>query len=149
MDLSTGCLEAVDRGESRVGLSSALLGEVEIFKITGDRAFDLFEVALDAGGDPEDFFAVSRDERGDFNVGLKLLIADAPAGDVPAVQAVVASGDCRFLVFDGVADGHFVDPLVVVEKKRRSGGGGGCSVGNIIPGLVLVMVPIILIKKGE
>lgn len=148
-DLSTPCLGAIEASESEKGLVSAFLGEVEILKVTGGRAYVLAEVVSDADGNADDFFAMGRNGEGDFLVGLKFLIADAPAGEVPAVQAVIASGDCRFLVFDGEKDGHFVDPVVAVEKTSSGyGGGGGCSAFPL-SGLALLFLPLVALLKGR
>jgi hypothetical protein len=105
-------------------------------------------VALDSECDPRDFISVSRDE-GNFLVGVGLLIVDGPAGEVAAVQAVPASGDCRFLVFDGVTDGHYRDPLVSVEKDNSEGDGGGCN-AFAVSGLGLVLLPLlVLLRKAS
>lgn len=148
-DLSLACLEMIEDAEAELGLPAAFLGEVKILKVTEGGVYDLLEIVLDAGIEPGDFISVSRDGAGDFGVGIKLLIADAPACGVPAVQAVTASGDCRFLVFDGTTDGHFVDPLVAVENGHGYGGGGGCAVSASLSGITLLLLPLLGLVRNS
>jgi hypothetical protein len=143
--LSTACLEGIAADEEEAGLAEAFLSRVAILKVFSDDAYDLFDVALDSGADPLDFFTLSRGEEG-LLVGLGLLIADAPAEGVDAVQAIPASGDCRFLIFDGVADGQFRDPLVAVEKDLSSDDDSGCNALGI-SGLALLMLPLLVLLK--
>lgn len=148
--LSATCRESIGEDEPDAGLCAAFLSHVSIFKVVGGEAFDLCELILDAGGDPEDFFSLSRDGRGNFLVGLRLLVADEEAAGVAAVQAVPLGGEGRFLVFDGRRDGHFRDPIVAVEKEspRRDDGDWGCSLMGPLPLLGLLILPLLFALFG-
>lgn len=123
--LSMECLEAIENDRTEMGLCGAVLTHVAILKMVSGDTYGLFDVVLNSGTDPQDFFALRQDEAGSFIVGLGLLVADTSAENVSAVQAVPVSGDCRFLVFDGVDDGYYRDPIVAVAKDSGNGNGSG------------------------
>lgn len=147
--LSTGCLAAIDADEENLGLAETFLSHVSILKVVSGDIYDLYDVAFSAGLEPLDFFTLSRNESGSFLVGFGFLVADTSAEGVAAIQTVPAEGDNRFLIFDGAKDNHYRDPVIAVEKSSvgdDATGGGGCSTGALLPGVALLLVPLMLLK---
>jgi hypothetical protein len=147
--LSEECRLAIAGGEETLSLEEAFLQHISMVKILPERGYDFFALAKENGwgADPLDFFSVVRDE-GIFRVGVRLLLADGSAGDLPSVQAVSWESDSRFLVFDGERDGMFTDPVAAAEKEDDEvspAGRGGCSAADFAGFACLLLLPLLLL----
>jgi len=147
--LSEECRLAIAGGEETLSLAEAFLEHVSMVKILPEGGYDFGILAKKNGfgADPLDFFTVVRDE-GIFRVGVRLLLADGAAEDVPSVQAVSRESDSRFLVFDGERDGRFRDPVAAAEREDGGvypAGRGGCSAVNHGGYVLLLLLPLLLL----
>ena len=149
---------AVEAGEP---ISDALLREVKIYKVTGEgdaiRMFDLVK-CLSSGGFPLDsFFATrmagsSRDDFFDtrerdaaYVVTFRLLLFDGAVHNPDRSVQPLEGG--WFIVFDGLKDGAYSDPVILAAPRPRSvqeEKGGGCSAQPGGAGAILLLLPLLL-----
>lgn len=149
--IDAGSEAAIEPGaELPENISDDFFRYVRLYKIVDGVPYDLYALGQENHPD-EGFFYVYSDED-TYYVSFSLALVDRESGEAPAVQALADSeaDDGFFLVFDGEADGHFRDPLIlgtIPEEPISTGSGGNCNVG-FYPASALLLLPLLgLLKK--
>ena len=142
-------------------ISNALLREVRIYKATGEgdamRMFDLVN-CLSSGGFPLDTFFTARvagSSRDDFFdtrerdaayvITFRLLLFDGAAHNPDRSVQPLEGG--WFIVFDGLKDGTYSDPVILAAPRPKSvqeEKGGGCAARPGGAAAVLLLLPLLL-----
>ncbi len=145
-------------------LGDALLDEIRIFKWIGEgersRCFDLAERVRTEGFALNSFFEAKTVKRstGDFfdtkaqdssySVAFHLLVFDGSTYSPSRLVQPLEGG--RFIVFDGMKDGKYTDPLILAvprPKNAQKQGSGGCSsVPGGGAGTALLLLPILFVS---
>lgn len=167
-ELAAADPKLVNRVETAVAsgrpLGDALLDEIRIFKWTGEgdrsRCFDLAESVRAGGFSLNNFFEARTVKRsaGDFfdtkaqdssySVTFHLLVFDGSTYSPSRLVQPLEGG--RFVVFDGLRDGKYTDPLILAAprpKNAQKQGSGGCdSVSAGGAGAALLLLPVLVVS---
>lgn len=171
-DLASADPKIVSRIEKGVAsgrsLGDAFLDELRIFKWIGEgdnaRCFDLAE-SVRAGGysvntffkaqavkNPADEIFDTKAQDASYTVAFTLLIFDGVTNDLSRlVQPLEGAG---IIVFDGLKDGKYADPLILAAprpKNAQTQGTSGCatSAGGISPALLLLPGALLLLRRRK
>ncbi len=171
-DLASADPKIVSRIEKGVAsgrsLGDAFLDELRIFKWIGEgdnaRCFDLAE-SVRAGGyslnsffkaqavkNPADEIFDTKAQDASYTVAFTLLIFDGATNNPSRlVQPLEGAG---IIVFDGLKDGKYADPLILAAprpKNAQTQGTSGCatSAGGISPALLLLPGALLLLRRRK
>jgi len=170
-DLAAADPKIVSRIEKGVAsgrsLGDALLDELRIFKWIGEgenaRCFDLVE-GIRAGGyslnsffeakavkNSADEFFDTKAQDASYTVAFTLLVFDGVTNDTSRlVQPLEGAG---IIVFDGLKDGKYTDPIILAAPRPKNaqtqGGSSGCAVssGGIAQTLLLLPGFLLLLRR--
>ncbi len=149
--------------ESGGSLSDALLKEVRIFKMVGEgekaRLFDLAECARGAGLPLGGFFSAraksapggffdSRQRDASYVISFRALIFDGPARN--PYRSVQPLEEGWFIIFDGLKDSAYSDPVILAALRPKSAdnqGGSGCGILSGGADAVLLLLPALLLLR--
>ena len=148
-------------------LGDALLEELHIFKWIGEgdnaRCFDLAESVRAGGYSLNSFFEAkavknsieeifdTKAQDASYTVAFTLLIFDGVTNNPSRlVQPLEGAG---IIVFDGLKDGKYADPLILAVSRPKNaqtqGGSSGCatSAGGIAQALLLLPGVLLLLRR--
>jgi len=138
--------EALQSGKSE---AKALLDEIRIFKriVIGDdiHIFDLPQLVRNGRFPMDDFFTVARVDEG-WLIIFDLLVFDGATNELKNLVQAIGGG--HLLVFDGVKDGKYVDPLILAAAGPVGAhSSSGCRTASAGTGALLLLVPLLLGTK--